>query len=338
MKVFKKEDYDLKVSDHYPKTVKFFLNEISKLNQLNKIILIGYGDNMKWLARLLHERKRKFLLTDFRVEFKGYDCGKNKVEFLKKIQIPKNSVLIICDDTIDEIKKTMNYLHRDDKLKKLKTIYYSDLPNTPFTQIPELNNIFKESKKMAKSMISDDQLFDLVQYVKATKNVKGDIVEFGCFNGGSSAFIVNSSIKYSKDKKIYLFDTFSGIPKANLGLDKFWSGTFSNNSYAEVKKIFLKFKNVEVIKGNLLKKINILKNRKISFCYLASDTLESGEKILNYIWPKLSQNGIICVCDYGSYPNCLPLTYFCDQFVLNKKNCQYFFTPRKGLYIQKIET
>ena len=337
MKVFNKEDFDLVVSDHYPKTVKFFINQLSKLQKSKKIILLGYGDNMKWLARLLNEKKRKFFLSEFRSEFKNYDCGNNRVQDIFKIKPEKNSVLLICNDKVSEIKETMKFIHRNKKLKKIDTIYYTDQPNMPFKQINEFNEIFENSKKLANSMISDDQLFDLIQYVKATKNVKGDIVEFGSFNGGSSAFIVNSSMKYSKHKKIYLFDTFAGIPKANLGLDKFWNGTFANNSYSEVKKIFSKFSKVTVVKGDILKKINLLKNKSISFCYLASDTLESGEKILNFIWSKLSINGIICICDYGSYPNCLPLTYYCDEFVSNKKNCSFFYTPRKGMYIQKIK-
>jgi hypothetical protein len=337
MKVFKKEDFDLKVSDHYPNTIKFFLNQLSKIKKSKKIVLLGYGENMKWLTRILHEKNRNFIISDFRTEFKNYECGKSKVADIQKIRLSKNSVLLICNDEICEIKKTMKFIHLNKKLKNLDVIYYSDLPNLPFLQIQELKEIFLNSKNLANSMISDDQLFDLIQYVRATKNVQGDIVEFGCFNGGSSAFIVNSSMKYSRHKKIYLFDTFSGIPKAYLGLDKFWSGTFANNSYSEVKKKFSNFSNVNIVKGDIMKKINLLKSKKISFCYLASDTLESGEKILNFIWSKLSVNGIICVCDYGSYPNCLPLTYYCDEFVSNKKNCSFFYTPRKGMYIQKIQ-
>lgn len=337
MKVFKKEDFDLSVSDHYPDTVKFFMNQLSKLQKSKIIILFGYGDNMKWLARLLNEQRKKFFITDFRQKFINYDCGKYKVQDINKIKFIKNSVLVICNDKIFEIKEAMKFIHLNKKLKKMDSIYYTDQPNLPFKQNNEFNEIFVNSKKLSNSMISDDQLFDLIQYIKATKSVKGDIVEFGSFNGGSSAFLVNSSMKYSKQKKIYLFDTFSGIPKANLGLDRFWNGTFANNSYSEVKKIFSKFKNVNVVKGDILKKISILKSKSISFCYLASDTLESGEKILNFIWPRLSTNGIICICDYGSFPNCLPLTYYCDEFVSSKKDCTFFYTPRKGMYIQKIK-
>ena len=47
---------------------------------------------------------------------------------------------------------------------------------------------------------------------------------------------------------------------------------------------------------------------------MASDTYESGELLLNFMWPKLSKGGIICVCDYGSYPNALPLTVYVDNF------------------------
>ena len=36
---------------------------------------------------------------------------------------------------------------------------------------------------------------------------------------------------------------------------------------------------------------------------------------MNYMWPKLSPRGIIAVCDYGSFPNAIPLTVFLDEFI-----------------------
>ena len=37
------------------------------------------------------------------------------------------------------------------------------------------------------------------------------------------------------------------------------------------------------------------------------------------------------------YKTLQSLTYYCDEFVSNNKNCFFFYTPRKGMYIQKIQ-
>ena len=73
----------------------------------------------------------------------------------------------------------------------------------------------------------------------------------------------------------------------------------------------------------------------ISFGYLASDTLESGEILLNFIWSKLSYGGIIAICDYGSSPNCLPLTVMTDKFFENRPDAFIFHTGRVGIFVMK---
>ena len=73
----------------------------------------------------------------------------------------------------------------------------------------------------------------------------------------------------------------------------------------------------------------------LSFGYLASDTLESGELLLNYMWPKLSPGGILAVCDYGSYPNCVPLTVACDRFFEGRKDALTYYPDNYGIFAIK---
>ena len=94
-------------------------------------------------------------------------------------------------------------------------------------------------------------------------------------------------------------------------------------------------KNVKVVKGNITETYNQVTNA-ISFGYLASDTIESGELLMNFMWPKLSPGGIICVCDYGSFPNAIPLTVYIDEFIKNIANEAFIFrNERCGIFILK---
>ena len=136
-------------------------------------------------------------------------------------------------------------------------------------------------------MISDSQLFDLIQFVEQTKDVCGSVVEYGSLHGGSGA-VIAEAIKHFGEKPIWLFDTFSGIPESKYGLDHHWNGSFSDNSFAQVRDAFSDMHNVTVIKGNICDTYNTVCDGPISFGYLASDTLESGELLMNYMWPKLS--------------------------------------------------
>ena len=161
------------------------------------------------------------------------------------------------------------------------------------------------------------------------------MVEFGSLHGGSGAILVEAVNFYGK-KPVWLFDSFDGIPKSRYGLDHRWSGAFSNNSFAEVRNAFCDCDNVKVIKGNICETYDVVKN-PISFGYLASDTMESGELLLNFMWPKLSRGGIISVCDYGSYPNAIPLTVTVDKFLEGHPDAFVFHTGVVGIFIMKRE-
>ena len=189
------------------------------------------------------------------------------------------------------------------------------------------------ARARARSMISDAQLFDLIQFIRMVKDVPGDVVEYGSLHGGSGAILVEAVEHYGR-KPVWLFDSFAGIPKSRYGLDHRWDGAFSNNSYKEVQAAFADRDNVKVVQGNITETYDAVKN-PISFGYLASDTLESGELLLNFMWPRLSVGGIIAVCDYGSYPNCVPLTVITDKFLEDKKNAMVFHTARVGIFFMK---
>ena len=325
--------YEPPVSEDYiPDVVKRLLSKI--YSDDHKIIgLYGFSSNMKWLYRLLSEDKsRKVILCDWRSKFIGYDCAGQAVVSVEDFRNIENSLMVVCLEEISEIKQAMNYLLFNN-LEAVPTIYDRTLYHSPYHQEEPYVSIVSNAKKRAISMISDAQLFDLIQFIRLTKDVAGDVVEYGSLYGGSGA-IIAEALNYYGRKKLWLFDSFSGIPKSKYGLDYRWNNAFSDNSYSEVRDAFADLGNVSVIPGNIMETHSAVKDN-ISFGYLASDTLESGEALLNFMWPKISPGGIIAICDYGSYPNCIPLTMYVDHFFADKRDALLFHTANVGIFIMK---
>jgi len=287
---------------------------------------------MKWLFRLLKEKYNEPVLCDWRKKFIGYDCGGEEIVSIDKIKNNKDTLLVICVEEIHNMKDSIRYLI-DNKIDNLPVIYDRSEYHSPFHQEQPYKGIADRARKRAVSMISDAQLFDLIQFVRLTSHIEGDVVEYGSLHGGSGAIIVEAVNHYRK-KPVWLFDSFEGIPKSRYGLDHCWNGSFSNNSYKEVKDAFNDCDHVNVISGNICETYNMVKN-PISFGYLASDTLETGEVLLNFMWPRLSCEGIIAICDYGSFPNCLPLTVFTDKFFKDKTDAVMFHSSKVGIFITK---
>ena len=230
MKVFAKHQHDIKLEDHIPVHSKNLISRVVN-KKYKKYLLVGFSDTLKWLARIFSDQNINFDIFDWRPNFIGYDLNKLRVKSLTQIKARKNHCIVICNSQISEIKDSMKHLHDSKSLSKIDTFYYTEKPNIPYLDIPEFKEIYIKAKSLAPSMISDDQLFDLMQMVKNTNGTKGAIVEFGCYNGGSSAFLIKSRNYFYA--KIYLL-TFSES-KSKYGLDMSWTSSFSNNSYQRLK-------------------------------------------------------------------------------------------------------
>lgn len=323
----------VEVEDYYPKVTVRLLNRILKADP-KKVVLFGFSDNMKWLLRLLQERSVIPILTDWRHEYQGYDCGGHDLVSVDALDDSSDTLLIVCVEEINALKDGIKYLYHLGK-NKIKIIYDRADPNIPFRQEDPYRGISERASARAISMISDSQLFDLIQFIDKTKDVPGDVVEYGSLHGGSGA-VIAEAVKFYGEKPIWLFDTFDGIPDSKYGLDYHWNGSFSDNSFSQVKAAFSDMKNVTVVKGNICDTYNTVTANPISFGYLASDTLESGEILMNYMWPRLSPGGIIAVCDYGSFPNAIPLTVYMDEFIKDIGSEAFIFRADKfGIYIMK---
>ena len=71
--------------------------------------------------------------------------------------------------------------------------------------------------------------------------------------------------KHKKKKKVFLFDTFSGMPNTNPKIDNHLKGDFKDTSIDIVKKNLGDLTNIKIVDGFLpdsIKKVNL---QKISF-------------------------------------------------------------------------
>jgi len=318
---------------HYISAVVVRFMKRIKLAPFTSVALLGFSENMRMLFRLLKEQGEDPILCDWRNEFDDYDCGGQKLVHVDTLEGKSDILLVICVEDIKTIKDAMWHL-LSTKLNSLPVIYDRSDKHDPFNQEEPFRGIHERARNRAISMISEPQLFDLVQFIRNTADIEGDVVEYGSLYGGSGAVIVEAVNHYASNKTVWLFDSFAGIPDSRYGLDYHWNGSFSDNSFAAVRDAFKDCENVKVVPGNICDTYDQVTS-KISFGYVASDTLESGELLLNFMWPKISPGGIIAICDYGSFPNAIPLTMFTDKFFEDKKDAFIFHPTRVGLFVIK---
>ena len=73
---------------------------------------------------------------------------------------------------------------------------------------------------------------------------------------------------------------------------------------------------VNLIKGNVIVTLDKIKLKKISYALLDLDIYEPSKYVLNYIWPKMTKNGIILLDNYKVFDG---ETKAVNEFIKTKK-------------------
>jgi O-methyltransferase len=139
---------------------------------------------------------------------------------------------------------------------------------------------------------------------RISKGLSGAVIEVGVWQGGTAAYLPERF----PDRKIYLCDTFTGIPYAgdNDG-GNHPVGSFSNTSVDVVREYFNQFPNVSVHQGVFPDELKGLLNKEtFAFVHLDVDMYQSYLDGLNFLYPRMVK-GCICVLDdyhIASAPGC----------------------------------
>jgi O-methyltransferase len=192
-------------------------------------------------------------------------------------------------------------------------------------------------------------LYNLTKYLE-TKKISGDFVECGVWKGGSVGVMafVNNTYNKTGDRKIWMYDTFEGLPKpvfedGNNALEYFQIAKKTNNEKLLCKanesfvtelldSIDFPEKQRRIEKG--LFQDTLLNNKpdKIALLRLDGDWYESTKVCLEQLYDKLEDGGVIIIDDYGAWAGCKKAV---DEFFYQRGispflhhvdfTCRYFF-------------
>jgi O-methyltransferase len=144
------------------------------------------------------------------------------------------------------------------------------------------------------------------------RGLEGDVVEVGVYKGGSALMLS----KELPDDKLYLFDTFDGMPEANIELDNFHrKGDFGDTSFEWVSELFAGNPNVSVYRGCFPRdNSEVLEGKKFKLVHLDVDIYSSYKECLAYFHNKMVPQGIMVFDDYNA-PSCLGAKKAIDEYV-----------------------
>jgi hypothetical protein len=221
--------------------------------------------------------------------------------------------------------------------------------NSKLTASRYFNIIKNKNLKFSKSFIlkntsafiGDSALFKLLfcfEMINKTKNIKGDIIEFGVWNGNNLLAIKKIIDYFNLKKKVFGYDHFKGMPLHTEDRNR---NSFVGN--IKVAKYFINFfrlKKIQLINDNFFNlKKHLEKFNKFSIIYIDCDIYETTKIILDYCSPKLSKGGLI-VFDEGNQKKGTGETKAAREFLRkNKKNYKRVLLKngyQPDIYFKKI--
>jgi len=180
---------------------------------------------------------------------------------------------------------------------------------------------------------SKEECEALRNILKEIKDIPGDIAEVGVYRGGTAKIIAEEI----KDKQIYLFDTFTGLPNDSIYdpdiVPALCKGSMKETSVKEVAEYLAPHKNTHIYKGFFPRTGEVIKNKRFSFVHLDTDLYTSTKAGLKFFYPRMNKGGIFLIHDY---PCMLGVEKAVAEFLLNKKERISILTiPRQG-WIKKL--
>ena len=134
----------------------------------------------------------------------------------------------------------------------------------------------------------------ILEIIEKTRKVKGDIIEFGIWNGNNLITIKKILDYFKINKKVFGYDNFKGFPNP-AKLKKQKKGKYIGNPNT-IKKIisFFKLKNIEIFNDDIMNLIKYKKKfKKISFIYIDCNIFAPVKNILDELGKKVAKGGVI---------------------------------------------
>lgn len=148
-------------------------------------------------------------------------------------------------------------------------------------------------------------LYRSLHYV-VSHNIPGDVVECGTAQGGSAALMALTLRQLGSRRKLWLFDTFEGLPAPtpedpDFELADLFTGTCVG-TLNEVRELFRRLgvlDDVEFLKGLFQDVLPTTLVPPISVLHIDGDWYESVKVCLEFLYDKVVPNGVIQFDDYG---------------------------------------
>ena len=225
------------------------------------------------------------------------------------------------------------------RYEKVLREYHDYLVETVFSHLPLAEGRLELLEELEGQGVCEALL--ILGSLHRTLDKEGDVCEFGCAAGATSALLANEI--RTTDKTLWIFDSFQGLPKPTQKdhlLDDFWSlgsmeayeGTMSYSPEmvkSKLDRVNFPASRVNIISGFIEQTLHLERvPEKISFALVDVDFYVPVLTALLFLRERLTIGGRIVVDDYGTFSSGAKTAV--DEFVASYSDCFSTELPPHG--------
>lgn len=256
-----------------------------------------------------------YLLTDLAEQIDI--CDVIDVKSINKVESKENAIFVLAYNQdylgVEVIKELQKY-----NLKYFALEQYGT-PQARYYHINQkaFNTLKEESQNNPLLHFCPGDFENIFQVLEATKQLSGDYVEIGTFQGASARATLNYINKANINKKCYFVDTYEGFTydEALNTQDILWTNTHTDTSIEKVNNYLADYDNYELIKSNIIKNELPEKIQNICAVNIDVDMYEAVKTALYKVKDRIVKNGIIIAEDYGHTPALIGAQKAVDEFL-----------------------
>jgi len=203
------------------------------------------------------------------------------------------------------------------------------------------------------TMVPKGRIDSLEKSLKSviSNNIPGDIVECGTWRGGLAALMLHYIIKNNLSKKLYIYDTFKGMPEPGIkddarAMEKYSrtrDGEFSDWCRADLNTVKNTLSKVSpnfhehctLIEGMVEQTLDNCEVSTIALCRIDTDFYDSTKKEFDVLYPKISVGGYMLVDDYTAWGGCRKAVH--EYLATLDSNSYETHLAAESMVIQKIK-
>lgn len=144
------------------------------------------------------------------------------------------------------------------------------------------------------------RMWVLTSAAQACRLLPGNFAEFGVFRAGCARMIL-SMVALPETKRLFLFDTFAGIPGHSLAEpEHVLAGELANTSVAYVTQRLERWSDqIEVVEGDVFDTLALAETGSLAFVHMDLNVAAATRFALEYAYKRMVRGALMVFDDYG---------------------------------------